>query len=112
MARLCRWFGVPRRTIYYKPVKSAPWIDLEYAEPIQALIEASPSFGNRTVMHMLGVNKNTVQRVFQLMGWQVRKQPILAPRQCLRSPGHPTSAGRPLYAGSGQDVTAGQLWPW
>ena len=24
----------------------------------------------------MGFNKNTVQRVFQLMGWQVRKRPI------------------------------------
>lgn len=32
--------------------------------------------GYRTVAHLLGFNKNTVQRVFQLMGWQVRKRPI------------------------------------
>ena len=27
-------------------------------------------------MHLLGFNKNTVQRVFQLMGWQGYKRPI------------------------------------
>jgi hypothetical protein len=26
--KICRWFGVPQRTVYYKPVKSRPnyWI--------------------------------------------------------------------------------------
>jgi putative transposase len=76
IAKLCRWFGVPRRTVYYKPVKSAPKVDPKFVAPIKAMIEESPSFGYRTVAHLLGFNKNTVQRVFQLMGWQVRKRPI------------------------------------
>ncbi|MFT8274961.1 IS3 family transposase, partial [Kerstersia gyiorum] len=36
----------------------------------------SPSFGYRTVAWLLGFNKNTVQRIFQIKGWQVRKRPI------------------------------------
>lgn len=40
------------------------------------MIEASLSFGYRTVAHLLGLNKNTVQRVFPLMNWQVRKRPM------------------------------------
>ena len=24
MTKLCRWFDVPRRTVYYKPVKAKP----------------------------------------------------------------------------------------
>ncbi|CAJ0784534.1 hypothetical protein R8510_05271 [Ralstonia chuxiongensis] len=40
------------------------------------MIEESQSFGYRTVAHLLGFNKNTVQRIFQLMGWQVRKRPV------------------------------------
>lgn len=76
IAKLCRWFGVPRRTVYYKSVRSAPKVDAKFAEPIKALIEESPSFGYRTVAHLSGFNENTVQRVFQLMGWQVRKRPI------------------------------------
>nr|WP_306170382.1 DDE-type integrase/transposase/recombinase [Burkholderia pseudomallei] len=42
----------------------------------RALIEESPSFGYRTLAHLLGFNKNTVQRIFRLMGWQVRMRPI------------------------------------
>lgn len=48
----------------------------ELAVPIKQLIEAEPSFGYRTVGGLLGMNKNTVQRVFQLMGWQVRKRAV------------------------------------
>lgn len=67
---------MPRRTVYYKAVKSAPKVDAKFVTPIKAMIEESPSFGYRTVAYLLGFNKNTLQRVFQLMGWQVRKRPI------------------------------------
>jgi len=77
IAKLCRWFNVPRRTMYYKPVKnSVPKIQERFAKPIKAMIEENPSFGYRTVAWLLGFNKNTVQRIFQLKGWQVRKRSI------------------------------------
>ncbi|PTR08302.1 DDE-type integrase/transposase/recombinase [Cereibacter azotoformans] len=57
-----------------KPTKAAPKVDPHFAEPIKALIEKEPSFGCRTVAWLLGFNKNTVQRVFQIKGWQVRKR--------------------------------------
>jgi putative transposase len=40
------------------------------------MIEEDSSFGYRTVASLLGFNKNTSQRVFQLMGWQVRKRSV------------------------------------
>ena len=76
LTKLCTWFDVPRRTVYYKPVKSPPKIDPAFGEPIKAMIEENPSFGYRTVAWLLGFNKNTVQRIFQLKGWQVRKRPV------------------------------------
>jgi hypothetical protein len=76
MAKLYRWFDVPRRTVYYKPVKAKPRVQDRFATPIKQMIEADPSFGYRTVASLLRFNKNTVQRVFQLMGWQVRKRAI------------------------------------
>ncbi|WP_313894991.1 IS3 family transposase [Burkholderia pseudomallei] len=76
ISKLCRWFEVPRRTMYYRPVKSEPKVQARFAEPIKALIEESLSFGYRTLAHLLGFNKNTVQRIFRLMGWRVRKRPI------------------------------------
>ena len=75
LTKLCTWFDVPRRTVYYKPVKSPPKIDPTFEGPIKAMIEENPSFGYRTVAWLLGFNKNTVQRIFQLKGWQVRKRP-------------------------------------
>ncbi|MFH5775980.1 hypothetical protein ACHFJ0_17155 [Paracoccus sp. NGMCC 1.201697] len=80
--RLCAWFGVPRRTVCYKPTKAAPKVDPRFAEPIKAMIEENPSFACRTVAFLLGFNKNTVQRIFRLTNWQGRKRPIgLRPRE-------------------------------
>ncbi|MBA8882371.1 DDE-type integrase/transposase/recombinase [Dokdonella fugitiva] len=76
MVKLCRWFGVARRSVYYRPTKSPPKVKAELAEPIKALIEADPSFGYRSVAGLLGMNKNTVQRIFQIKGWQVVKRAV------------------------------------
>jgi putative transposase len=76
ISKLCQWFGVARRSVYYKPTKAAPKVNSELAEPIKAMIEQEPSFGYRTVAGLLAMNKNTVQRIFQIKGWQVRKRAI------------------------------------
>jgi len=51
-------------------------VDPAFAEPIKAMIEEEPSFGYRTIANLLRFNKNTVQRIFKLKGWQVRKRAI------------------------------------
>jgi len=76
ISKLCQWFDIPRRTVYYRSTKSAPKVQEHFLEPIKALIEEHPSFGYRTVAHLLGFNKNTVQRIFQLKHWQVKKRPV------------------------------------
>ncbi|MEO1725347.1 MAG: hypothetical protein AAFR84_23495 [Pseudomonadota bacterium] len=76
IVKLCAWFGVPRRTVYYRPTKAPPKVNPVFAEPIKELIEKEPAFGYRTVAWLLGFNKNTVQRIFQIKGWQVRKRPL------------------------------------
>jgi putative transposase len=76
ISKLRRWFGVPRRTYYYRSTKAAPKVNPDLEAPIKALIEEEPSFGYRTVAWLLGMNKNTVQRIFQIRGWQVRKRAI------------------------------------
>ena len=68
LVKLCRWFELPRRTLYYRSTKAAPTVQERFAQPIKAMIEENPSFGYRTVAHLLGFNKNTVQRVFQIKG--------------------------------------------
>jgi putative transposase len=76
ISKLCRWFNVPRRTMYYRPLKAEPKVQERFVTPIKAMIEENPSFGYRTVAYLLGLNKNTVQRIFQLKGWQVRERPV------------------------------------
>lgn len=76
ISKLCAWFGVARRSLYYKPTKAPPAINEALAAPIKAMIEKDPSFGYRTVAGLLSMNKNTVQRIFQLKGWQVRKRAV------------------------------------
>ena len=42
--KLCKWFGMPRRTFYYKSVKSAPKVQACFEKPIKAMIEEDPSY--------------------------------------------------------------------
>jgi len=76
ISQLCRWFDIPRRTVYYKATKKSPTVQERFARPIKQMIEENPSLDSRTVACLLKFNKNTVHRVFQLMHWQVRKRPI------------------------------------
>ena len=46
--QLCRWFEVPRRTVYYRPTRTPP-MRPRLADLIKALIEYEPSFGYRTM---------------------------------------------------------------
>jgi putative transposase len=81
ISKLCRWFDIQRRTVYYKPTKAPAKLQERLVQPIKEMIEQNPSFGYRTVAYLLEFNKNTVQRIFQLKGWQVRKRPVgLRPR--------------------------------
>ncbi|WP_240993272.1 hypothetical protein [Xanthomonas axonopodis] len=57
MVKLCRWFGVARRSVYYRPIKAPPSVRPELAGPIKALIEEEPSFGYRTVAGLLGMRR-------------------------------------------------------
>ncbi|WP_257216213.1 DDE-type integrase/transposase/recombinase [Stenotrophomonas sp. SbOxS2] len=56
--KLCKWFGVVRRTTCYKPTRAPAQAKQELAEPIKEMIEAEPSFGYRTVAALLRMNKS------------------------------------------------------
>ncbi|EVT70971.1 integrase [Stenotrophomonas maltophilia 5BA-I-2] len=66
--------GAARRSTYSKPTKVSAKVNSKLAEPIIDIIEAEPSCGYRTVVALLGMNKEAVQRIFQLKGWQVQKR--------------------------------------
>ena len=74
ITKLCRWFGISRRTFYYKPKQRQPKIDEEKVRLIKKKMEAFPTYGYRRLAHMTGINKKAVQRILQLKGWQVRKR--------------------------------------
>ena len=76
ISKLCWWFEIPRRTVNFTPTKAPAKVQERFVKPIKEMIERNPSFGYRTVAHLLEFNKNTVQRIFQLKGWQVRKRPV------------------------------------
>jgi hypothetical protein len=67
------------------------------------MIEENPSFGYGTVAHLLDFNKNKVQRVFQLIGWHVRKRPVARLR---------TSAGRRTCVESALVSMGSHIWLW
>lgn len=74
ISKACHWAGISRRSYYYKERKSRPKINEHLAARVKRLIETLPYAGYRTTAWLLGENKNTIQRLFQLKGWQVRKR--------------------------------------
>jgi len=76
LSQLCPCFEMPRPLLYYKPTKTKPKVQERFEQPIKALIDQDPSFGNRTVTGLLNFNKNTVQRIFHIWGWQVKQRAI------------------------------------
>ncbi len=40
ISKLCQWFNIPRRTVYYKPCTAPPRLNPAFVEPIKAMIEA------------------------------------------------------------------------
>ena len=74
MVQLCRWFDVPRRTMYYQRKPRPVVIDDDRAASVKAVIETFPSYGYRRIAAVLGWNRKVVQRICRLKGWQLRKR--------------------------------------
>jgi hypothetical protein len=53
IAQLCRWFGVPRSTFYYRPPSSSvprvPVVDKDLETEIRAIIDTEPAVGLRMI---------------------------------------------------------------
>lgn len=45
ISKLCRWFDVPRRSVYYRPVKAPPMLQDRFVAPVKAMIEENPLLG-------------------------------------------------------------------
>lgn len=74
LSQLCRWLGVPRRSMYYRPKRRRSVVDPDKAAQVKAVIERFPSYGYRRIAVVLGWNRKVVQRICQAHGWQVRKR--------------------------------------
>lgn len=85
IAQLCRWFGVPRSTFYYRPPAAAaprvPAIDTALATQIRTIIDAEPAAGLRMITARIRrdaatpVNRKKIHRILKLNQWQVRQRP-------------------------------------
>jgi putative transposase len=76
ISKLCRWFEIPRRAVYYKPTKAPAKVQNPIVQLLKETIEKNWSFGYRTVAYLLEFHKTTVQRIFQHKGWQGYKRPV------------------------------------
>lgn len=75
LMQLCRWFGVPRRTIYYQPRPRPRRLDEARVARVKEVLERYPTYGYRRIAVLLGANRKPIQRILRLKGWQVRKRP-------------------------------------
>ncbi len=113
LSQLCRWFEVPRRTVYYQPTKAVPKVDEQLAAPIKAMIEENPSFGYRTVAYLHEQEHSAEDLPTQrLAGAQAPLVCGHAFKPCHRWLQHPMSVGLQTCAGFGQAKQAGRHWPW
>jgi putative transposase len=82
IAKLCRWFDVPRSTFYYEPRNpKPPVIDVRLATEIRKIIDENPAYGLRRIVAVLRnqlgfrANRKRVHRIIKLNSWQVRCKP-------------------------------------
>jgi hypothetical protein len=85
IAQRCRWFGVPRSTVYYRPpVRSAPRppvVDTTVEAQIRTIIEVEPVAELRMITarvrraSVAPVNHKKIHRIVKLNNWQVRQRP-------------------------------------
>ena len=46
MSQFCRWFDVPRRTVYFRSCKALPKVRERFEKPIKDMIDLDPSYGS------------------------------------------------------------------
>ena len=84
IAKLCRWFGVPRSTFYYRrppaPGPQVVVVDRVVEQTIRTIIDAEPTVGVRMITARVRrtsqtpVNKKKIHRIVKLNQWQVQRR--------------------------------------
>jgi putative transposase len=82
--KLCKWFAVPRSSVYYRSSKTGPRaskpLDRVLTETIREVLETNPTYGVRRITAMVkrklqrAINRKAVHRIIKSNGWQVRKK--------------------------------------
>ena len=85
IAQLCRWFGVPRSTFYYRPpvdtAPRTPVVDKALETQIRAIIDTEPAVGLRMITARIRraaeapVSKKKIHRIIKLNQWQCQRRP-------------------------------------
>ena len=82
IAQLCRWFGVPRSTFYYRGERRrTAELDRDLVELVGRLIAANPEYGLRRLTVLVrrelreAVNRKRIHRILKGNGWQIRQRP-------------------------------------
>jgi putative transposase len=85
IAQLCRWFGVPRSTFYYRPPAEAapkpPKVDRALETKIREIIDQEPAVGLRMITARIRraaaepVNTKKIHRIIKLNQWQCQRRP-------------------------------------
>lgn len=115
LVKLCQWFKIPRRTVYYRSAKSAPKVQEHLVHHIKALIEENPSFGYRTVAHLLGFERTPCSASSRSKAGRCASgqwASDLASRPFPRWPRRPMNVGPLTCAVCGRGAMAGPHWPW
>jgi len=82
IAQLCRWFGVPRSTFYYRGERRRrAELDRDLVELVGRLIAANPEYGLRRLTVLVrrelreAVNRKRIHRILKGNGWQIWQRP-------------------------------------
>ncbi len=75
VVQVCRWLGVGRRSVYYRPRPRRGRPNMATVARVWAVITRHPTYGYRRLACVLGENRKVIQRILPVQGWQVRKRP-------------------------------------
>jgi putative transposase len=82
IAALCRWFGVPRSSFYYRPkARVLRPCDPERVGLVRQIIDANPLYGLRRIVAVARrkssepVNRKAIHRIVKDNNWQLRQMP-------------------------------------
>ena len=122
IAQLCRWFGVPRSTFYYRPpvdtAPRTPVVDKALETQIRAIIDTEPAVGLRMITARIRraaeapVSKKKIHRIIKLNQWQCQRRPKGRDPECkagCREPRSRTSDGPSTRRTSSAGATAGAI---